>query len=111
MGRQPSVVENRAPPPVGLHGDQRREPVLGDQLLAIGEVVREVPVNIFRPSHQDIHEVVHHDRDFGAIDRLEWHDPIVRGRDSVGSDGHAVSLQPLTQRNKRPVRLDPHLRY
>jgi hypothetical protein len=71
--------------------------VLGDQLPAIRKVVREVPVNILGPGHEDVHEVVHHDRDLGAIDRPEPHAPIVRGPESV-SGGHQTSLHPLLER-------------
>jgi hypothetical protein len=92
IGRQPRVVEDRAAPPLGLHREERREPVLGDQLPSIGKVVREVPVDVLRPSHQDVHEIVHHDRDFGTIDRLELCKPIARGPGSVAGDGHDASL-------------------
>jgi hypothetical protein len=64
--------------------------VLGHELLAVGEIVGEVAVNIVGPGHQDVHEVVHHDRDLGAINRLEQL-PTVRGRGSVG---HEASVLP-----------------
>ena len=92
VGRQPGVVEERAAPAAGLDREQRREPVLGHELPAIGEVVRQVALDVLRPCHQEVDEVVHHDRDFGAIDRLERYKPIVRGQDSVAGDAHGSSL-------------------
>jgi hypothetical protein len=107
IGRQPGVVKSRAAPPIALHRDQRREAVLGNQLLAVREVVRDIPVNILRPGHEDVDEVVHHDRDLGAIDPLEPHAPIVRRPKSI-SGGHETSLHPLPEREIPARRDHPH---
>ena len=78
VGREPRVVEHRAAAPARLDGDERGEPVLGDELAAVGQVGREVSRHALRPRQQDVDEVVHDDRDLGAIDRLEPHGRLVR---------------------------------
>ena len=45
--------------------------MLGNELVTIGEVVREIPADTFVGCHQDGDEVVHHDGDVDAVDRLE----------------------------------------
>jgi hypothetical protein len=49
-------------------------------------------VNVLRPGHQDVDEVVDHDRNLGAIDRLEPQQPIVRSPEGAGNVGHDRTL-------------------
>jgi hypothetical protein len=73
VGRQSRVVEDAAPTPVVLDRDQRREPVLRNELAATAEVVLDVPRNALRRRQQDVDEVVHHDRDLRPVDGLQGH--------------------------------------
>jgi hypothetical protein len=45
--------------------------VLSDELVAITEVVSDVPANVVGARHQHVDEVVDNDRDLRTIDRLE----------------------------------------
>jgi hypothetical protein len=72
---KPTVVEDRTPATLRFDYDQRREAMLRDQLVAIAPVGSEVSANALRAGHQQVDEVVDHDRDFGTIDRLEQNRP------------------------------------
>jgi hypothetical protein len=56
---------------VRLNRDQSREAVLCDQLIPTTEIAYEVPADTVRPCHQQIDEVVDHDRHLGTVDRLK----------------------------------------
>lgn len=45
--------------------------MLGDELVAVGEVVREIAMNTLGPCHQNIDKVVDDDSDLNAIDGFE----------------------------------------
>ena len=65
------AVEHRAPLVAGADCDERREAMLGDELIAIAEIMREVSADAFGVCHQHVDEVVDYDGDVDAIDRLE----------------------------------------
>ena len=88
--RQAAVIEDRTPATVRLDRDQRREPMLCDELVTVAPVGSEVPAHALRPGHQYVNEVVDDNRDLSTIDRLEPNRPI-------GSDSH----RPLTLQNCR----------
>jgi hypothetical protein len=74
--RQPAVVEQGAAATVRLNRDQSREAVLCDQLIPTTEIAYEVPADIVRACHEQIDEVVDHDRHLGTVDRLEPYRPV-----------------------------------
>ena len=45
--------------------------MLGNELVAVGEVVREIAMNTLGPCHQNIDEVVDDDGDLDAIDGFD----------------------------------------
>jgi hypothetical protein len=67
-----AVVQDRAAAAAGGDRDQGREPVLGDQLLVVEEVVgqREAP-HPLGPGGQDVDVVVDHQGDLDGIHRLQ----------------------------------------
>jgi hypothetical protein len=48
--------------------------MLGDQLLAVTEIAGEIPLHTLAAGHQQIDEVIHHQRDFstGERDLAKW---------------------------------------
>src|SRR5207253_8996300 len=87
---QTTVIEDRTPATVRHDRDQRREPMLCDELVAVAPVGGEVPAHAIRPGHQYVNEVVDDNRDLSTINRLEPNRPI-------GSYSH----RPLTLQNCR----------
>jgi hypothetical protein len=69
--RQPGVIEDRGTSPSGPHGDERGEAVLRHELIAIGEVLDEVPVDPLGAGHQHVDVVVDDDSDVDPVDRVE----------------------------------------
>jgi putative zinc finger protein len=59
-----------------LNRDQSREAVLCDQLIPTTEIAYEVPADTVRACHQQIDEVVDHDRHLGTVDRLKPYQPL-----------------------------------
>src|ERR1044071_9671403 len=94
-----------------------------DQLVATAEVAGEVPADPVGAGHQQIHEVVDHDRDLRPINRLkpDWptrfvsHDPLtlqssccVRSRRASRSRGSRLNVtdhsMPSLERGSRAKR-------
>ena len=74
--RKPAVVEQGAAATVRLNRDQSREAVLCDQLIPTTEIAYQVPADTVRACHQQIDEVVDHDRHLGTVDRLKPYHPL-----------------------------------
>jgi hypothetical protein len=77
MGRKTSVVQHSMTITVALKGDHGRKAVLSDQLLRRSEVPRLVANDALLARHQNVKEVVNHNRDLDAINGNE-HETIVR---------------------------------
>jgi hypothetical protein len=72
LGRHAAVVQDGVAVSARLDRDQGREPVLGHQLLAVGEVVgQREPPHALGPGGQDVDVVVDHQGDLDGVDRFQ----------------------------------------